>query len=208
MHGLFLRLLCLVIAAMLPLLSASPAAARGTHFLLEGEGGMGLTDLDMEAARWGVNLGYGGKFKGAPLRFYLLAGWSGSRIAADLETGPSTLDYRTDGNLLTFGPRLYVPVGPNVRLLLECLGGFYWADASFLVNEIERHEVEDSGIAARFGAGIQVRLIEQLSLGLKVERTVTSDPEHDQAAAALVAFPGRTGDLDQVQVLFTAGLHF
>ena len=138
--------------------TGSPVAAHGTHFILEGEGGVGLTNTALVSSCYGVTLGYGGRFRGMPLRYYLVANYSRGMLDADLDNSISYANRAVSENVFTFGPRLYIPVAKNVRLFFQGLGGFATTTADWNESDVEFYRTEDTGLAARFSGGIQARL--------------------------------------------------
>ncbi len=200
--SLFILVLATTIA------SASPVAAHGTHFILEGEGGVGLTNTALVSTCYGVTLGYGGRFRGFPLRYYLVANYSRGALDADLDNSISYANRQVSENVLTVGPRLYIPVAKNVRLFFQGLAGFANTSAHWNVNDVESYRADDTGLAARFSGGIQARLAPWMSVGFTMERLVFWDRENERATAAFVGFSQEVDEGDQSRLLGSLTWHF
>ena len=188
--------------------TAGPVRAHGTHFILEGEGGVGLTNTALVSSCYGLTLGYGGRFRGAPLRYYLVASYSRGMLDADLDNSISYANRSVSENVLTVGPRLYIPVAKNVRIFFQGLGGFATTTAYWKVNDVESYRADDTGLAARFSGGIQARLAPWMSLGFSMERLVFWNRENEQATAAFVGFSQEVDEGDQSRLLGTFTWHF
>ncbi len=200
------RLACaqvvLVLAATLAL--APPAQARGTHYLLEVGGGGGVTDLQAAGAFWDVSLGYGGKFRGFPIRFYFMLNYSGVAIAAE----GNGFARQTEDQALLGGPRLYIPLARNMRLYGQALFGAYWARSDWTVHGIESYHPRDEGLAGKFTVGFQARVAPILSVGIFYDRMLFWDKANDLAVAAFTGLAGAADSGDQNRFGATLGIHF
>lgn len=206
--GIGSRASLFIVAFATVVVAASPAAAHGTHFILEGEGGVGLTNTALVSSCYGVTLGYGGRFRGAPLRYYLVASYSRGMLDADLDNSISYANRAVSENVFTVGPRLYIPVAKNVRVYFQGLGGFASTTADWKVNDVESYRAQDTGPAARFSGGIQARLAPWMSLGFSMERLVFWNRENERATAAFVGFSQEVDEGDQSRILGTFTWHF
>ena len=196
--------------ALLLLLAAAPGAglAQSTHFIIEGEGGAGLTDTARVNVFGGATLGYGGKFGGFPLRFYIVFGYSHSAADDRLSSSISYADRSTSEDVLTFGPRIYIPVARNVRLFLQATGGFAWVSSDWQINGVENYSAaEDAMLATELSGGVQARVAPWLSLGLGFQRLSFWGETQDATAAAFAGF-FEEDDSDQLRCLGMVALHF
>jgi len=199
----------LVVVAALVMASVSAGAKpKGTHFIFEGEGGIGLTDAARLNAFGGASLGYGGKLGGFPVRFYLVFGYSHSSADDTLANSISYADLSESEDVLTFGPRMYIPVAGNVRLFLQATGGFAWISSDWRINDVEQYSAtEDSMLATELSGGVQARVARWLSLGVGVQR-VSFWGDRTEATAANFAGFYEDDDNDQFRCLAMAAVHF
>ncbi len=173
-------------------------APPGTHVLVEGGGGVTATP-GFGLSLGGV-LGVGGKLVGFPLRFYGVAevGYATASPAGELQSGASFGESRTHFSL-ALGLRIFVPVFGPLRLFAEGLGGAALSQAT-----LERHgggaalSASEWQPAATVGAGMQVRVLHELSLGLRLRWLITGDP--------LGALPDR-GSHVPTSLMLTVGWH-
>lgn len=186
------------------LMAAAPTPARATHWLLEGGGGGGFSELSDTIVFWDLSLAYGGRFRGLPLRFYFLANYSGDELAFE---GIGHQRTSSDSALL-FGLRLYLPVARNVRLMGQALMGPLWSDGLWTVNELERYTPSDVGLAAKFGGGLQARVLPFLSLGLNYDKMLSWGRENESRIALFTGLGRPLDDDGQDRIGLTVGLHF
>lgn len=199
------------LAAILTLVfisASSPALARGTHFLLEAEGSAGITDGGSFATGFGGTLGYGGKFKGFPLRFYLVTSVLWDRVSGEFD-GSITYADRTSRDLsLLAGPRLYIPLGRSLRLFFQFTTGVAWSQSVWNANDMEHYEPSDTSWVVRGSGGLQARLTPGLSLGLGVDRLLFWGKQNDPSVAAMLGFSDEVEEGDQVRLNFSVTFHF
>lgn len=147
------------------------AAARGTHFILEGQIAGLLTDTTELGMANSLVLGFGGKLRRVPIIRLYITGQVGydlydtrrTRAAADALTNEGDLIY-------AFGPRLYLAFNQRARLLFDVMLGGYWGRSEWTLNNMETYKVDDQGLAFITGVGFQYRLLRNLSLGLRLDR--------------------------------------
>jgi len=180
------------------------AHSKGTHFILEGGGGIGWTDSSLETTFWNATLGYGGKFKGLPFRFYLATMFD----AGYFESVHSGFSRRVEDMALLFGPRIYIPVARNMRLFVQGVLGIGWARADWVVNGIENYHPRDRGLTGKVSGGFQARLARWLSLGLLFERALYWGKENDLAIPALTGLSYRADAGDQLRIGGMVVFHF
>jgi len=195
---------------VLGFLLASPndGRAAGTHYLLEGEGGVGVTDTSTLTGYWGLNLGYGGKLRGFPWRFYLIGGFLQSSGSHEFANSISMAQRESVDNLVAAGIRIYMPLMPNVRLFFQTMLGYGWSDSEWMINDIERYTPHDSALGGRIAGGIQARLAPWVSLGLNFERVSFWGRENDPAVAAMTGFDPQEAEGDQYHFGLMAAVHF
>jgi hypothetical protein len=205
-----MKLLATVVASAIAVSAAgvAPAQAAGTHFLLEGDFGVGTTDAAVATYVAGGTLGYGGKFRGFPVIFYLVADYSRSAAQDELTSSVSLAERSSSQDVLAFGPRLYIPVARNVRVFLQGSIGFAWVQSDWVVNDIEKYSAQDSRLATEVSGGIQARLAPWLSLGAGVQRMSFWGDEPDQSAAAFAGFSQGLDDSDQIRCIGMLAIHF
>lgn len=193
------------------LLALGPPArvnAGGTHFIAEHEAGAGFTDSSLLYSTLGLSAGYGGKFKGWPPRFYVLFTYSHGMFDSAHASSVSSATRSVSEDLLLFGPRLYVPVGRNIRLLLQAEMGFAFSNSDWSVNGVENYRVSQTGLATRLAAGIQARLNRWFSVGMMVDRVNSFGLQGDQALARFVGLKGIGKDDGQTRLLGIITFHF
>ncbi len=159
-------------------LEEEPEAAPsppGTHFLAELYGGVTLYQGMGGAGH--LVIGAGGKRSGGFFRFYLLGGLGYTSVA---QTGnlAGAIDLREQRHSLDLlvGLRVYAPVyDGSIRLFVEVLTGSsrVWAG---LERGGERWDGSDWSPLGVFGFGVQVRILRQLSVGLRFAYRVARDP--------------------------------
>ncbi|MBM4352385.1 MAG: hypothetical protein FJ109_01095 [Deltaproteobacteria bacterium] len=188
--------------------ASPPAQARGTILLLEGGGGIGVTDNSESVRFWQAAFGVGGKLRGFPPRFYFLVDYSGDVLDSTLSSPAGVADRTLIDHLLLFGPRLYLPLNPRIRIYFQGLLGAFWSQSDWLVNSVEPYQPDDRGMAAKFSAGLQFRPVRALSIGVGVDRVVFWGREQDPAVAAMTGFGADADDADQTRFGGTIALHF
>ncbi|MCA9667214.1 MAG: hypothetical protein KC503_16560 [Myxococcales bacterium] len=178
------------LAALAFLLAAAPASAqeipcqngpcvkrhrRGTHFIAELSGGAttyGHGGLALEGI-----FGIGGKLRGFPPRFYLIAelGYSSNTISgAAPQTGASFRDERTYRDLAA-GLRIYLPIFGPIRLFGDALIGASHISASLSRDGHDLDVATGWQTLVAVGGGLQVRIFHHLSLGARFKAVVTGD---------------------------------
>lgn len=186
----------------------APAHAKGTIFLLEGGAGVGVTDNSESSWFWQAAFGIGGKFRHFPPRFYFLVDYSGDQLDSTLSSPAGVAERKLIDHLLLFGPRMYLPLTPRIRIYFQGLLGAFWSESDWLVNSIEPYQPADRGMAGKFSGGIQFRPARALSLGIGVDRVVFWGREQDPAVAAMAGFGADADDADQTRFGGTIALHF
>jgi hypothetical protein len=186
--------------------SPARAEAKGTHFVLELNTGLGESayeDGDPGLA-YGASFGFTWKWTGLPLRFALL-GTVASRnttIAGNYE-GLSFSSDRRDLDVY-IAPRLVIPIFGRIRVYGEVgLGERIRTETLRLGEDLEPLSATSHETLFIFAAGLQARLSTHFSLGIRGE-IVPADPNPDLVIAAthVEADQMRTALLAQIGVHF------
>lgn len=186
------------------LLVAAPANAAGTHMIFEGGGGFGTTDLQATGPYWDIAWGYGGKFRGFPLRFYVVLDYTGATL-----TGEGTgYVHRVEEHALLAGPRLYLPVARNMRIFGQALIGGFWAQGDWTIHDIEPYRPRDDGTAGKFSVGFQARLSPHFSVGVLFDRVIFWEKANDLSVSRFVGLPGAADTGNQNRFGGTVTIHF
>ena len=148
---------------------AAPALAKrpGTHFLAELDGGAVLTGNGGPAAR--VAFGAGAKLKRFPARFYLLGQFAASSYQADAPSELSPWSGVEEGSFddLALGPRVYLPIVGPLRFFVEGMFGATLASGSYVEAGLLPLEGDQWVALALVSTGVQLRLLHELSIGLR-----------------------------------------
>jgi hypothetical protein len=195
----------LAVAMFLGCLMASvPATAAGTHMIFEGGGGYGVSDLQATGPYWDVAWGYGGKFRGFPLRFYAVLDYTGASLTGE---GSGYL-HNVEDHALLAGPRIYLPVARNMRIFGQALIGGFWSEGDWTIHDIEHYRPRDDGVAGKFSVGFQARLSQHISLGMLYDRIVFWEKANDLSVSRFVGLPGAADTGNQNRFGGTITIHF
>jgi len=140
---------------------------RGTHFVAELDGGALLSGDAGPALR--AALGVGAKWKGFPLRFYLIGQLGVSSYTADappLLAAPASSEQGTFVDL-ALGPRVVVPIYGPVLAYVEAVGGTSLASASHIEPGRARLQAREWLGLFQLAAGVHWRVLYSLSLGVR-----------------------------------------
>jgi hypothetical protein len=145
----------------------------GTHFILELN--MGSSFAGSVGFAGSLLVGAGGKLKGFPPIFYLVAEGGYERGGSDGRLVGGSFQDGRDYADLSLGLRTYVPVFQDVRIFLDLLPG-----ATYATSTLAREGFTDlytSGWYAHFvlGVGVQVRVFRELSAGVRAKVLFTDD---------------------------------
>lgn len=146
----------------------------GTHFLAGVEGGLAVSGgVDFAGA---LTFGIGGKFVGFPLRFYGL-GEVGYAAAghSDLLEGRPFNETRSMFDL-ALGLRVVIPVIGPLRVFVDALGGTAMVSSTLEREGMAPLEATEWSWAGVLGAGVQVRVFHELSLGARLRLLFADDP--------------------------------
>lgn len=175
-HGFCLGLL---MAAILTFWS-SPSQAQGTHFIAEGEFGTSIPiGIDTDRPGWalGVTGGVGGVIPDTIIRLYGIGEFTYSSFS--VLRSESELGLSRNSTELAMGGRMLVPLFSWLRVFADGLIGVSWLESEEFDLKGERFfEVDvDPRWSMFFGAGIQLRPAEFISVGLKGNLGVLLDTE-------------------------------
>ncbi len=165
-----------------PDMERSRPAERSSHFIGEMAAGAHLQGAG--SFGWGALLGFGGKPRGVPARFYLTASFlrTHDALISDGDTVRSTYDLNlTD---VDFGLRVYFPIARGWRITTEAFLGATLADAELRDSLDYRTNQNRSMPHFVLGVGPQVRIIHELSLGM-MARTMFVDTDGIRSTGAL-----------------------
>jgi hypothetical protein len=172
-------------AAALLLLCSAPAPAsvgegfkpkprdRGTFVLIQAEGGFASCPYSQIAGSlgYGLMMGIGGKFKGFPLRFYVMGVFNNALYWHNDTFSRTGEDYRLSLNFMDVGGglRLLLPIVPKFRVYLDVMGL-----GSYQKVSLERAALGKLGSSAwtsgaLIAAGAEFRWHRNLATGLRVE---------------------------------------
>ena len=169
----------LCLCTLLTLCAANHARAaprdRGTHYLAELDGGALLTGQSGPAFR--AALGVGGKWKGFPLRFYLIGQFGASSYAAEAPAGLATAAATEQGAYedLALGPRVVVPIYGPLRLYVEGVFGASLASARHIEPGRPELYARQWLTLAIVSAALQWRVLYPLSLGVRFSAAFNED---------------------------------
>jgi len=148
----------------------------GTHFLAEVNGG-GTLGGNLGLAVEGV-VGVGGKFRGFPLRFYLVTEVAYASTSQDGALAGPSLGFSEERSYrdLALGLRTYVPIFGPVRLFLDLMGGGSHVAATLERDNLYTLSASDWFGMGQFAGGIQLRVLHHLSVGMRYKLVLTDDP--------------------------------
>lgn len=198
---------CLLLVSI----TTAPAQAAGTHFLVEGQVAGLLTDSTDLGQASTLVLGVGGGFRRLPMIRLYFTGQAGfdwfdarrARVAADAEASQREVLY-------AFGPRAYLAFTPRIRMVFDLLLGGYWARSQWTLNGLETYAAVDEGFSFVAGLGLQYRVLEALSIGLRVDRCEFLGRTHRRNLAAFLGFPEGSAEalLARTRFGLTVTAHF
>jgi hypothetical protein len=200
---------CLLFATLaLTSLTFTPdrAEAKGTHFLLELNTGLGESAYEQGAVglAYGASFGFTWKITGVPLRFALL-GTIASRNA-EVSGSYSGIEYASDRRDLDVyvAQRIGIPIVGMLRFYGEAgLGNRIRTQTLRRGGDLPSLNAASNELLVVLAAGLQARLTENFSIGLRGELTPrTSDPDLAVVAAHRTPTSSRTAVLAQLGVHF------
>jgi hypothetical protein len=199
----------LVLAGVLALsafaFTPGSAEAKGTHFVLELNTGLGESAYERGdlGLAYGASFGFTWKFSGAPIRFALLATVAGRN--ATIDGSYQGIEYASDRRDLDMylAQRLAIPIVGMLRFYGEAgVGQRIRTETLRLSADLGTLNSASNELLVVFAAGLQARLSEHFSLGLRGElMPLTSDPSLS-SVAHLTPTTARTALMAQIGVHF------
>jgi hypothetical protein len=175
-RGFFLILPAVALCAFLAFPGVSRAGKKeGTFVLIQAEGGFASCPYTQVTGSlgYGLLLGIGGKFKGWPLRFYLIGGLVNATYWHHDSFSKTGEDYRMSLNFLDagMGLRVLLPIVPQVRIYLDVLGVGSFQKASV---DKGRGNLQSSAWTggAILAGGIEWRWHRNLATGIRLEGSI------------------------------------
>lgn len=186
-------------------------AAPGTWFVVEGGLGYGMGEAFAEAPdglATNFTLGFGGKPKGWPLRFYGIVnlGWGSydGEVTGSLER--STIERSTFS--YSAGLRILAPLYRRLRFLSEVtIGGYAVTSEGALGNGAERIAADDGSFMVGFAAGLQWRFNLWFSLGARLDLQIPTGLDSFDPIAESAGLPTSDAGISNVGFGLTATLH-
>lgn len=177
------------------------AQARGSHFLLELDGGAALTGDG--GAALSADFGIGGKPPGWTPRLYFIA-HGGLSLYGVEDEGVDGVALHEEGDFrdIAAGLRVYVPIARELRWLGEALLGASYATGRYTEPGLGPLEAEEWLLLGLLSTGLQQRVLQELSIGARVTLALNE--------TGLVGVHRVAGASDAARLTITAGLtwHF
>ncbi len=200
-----------LLTALLPL-GASPALADN-HFLLEAQGGLtsplGVDAHVDEGAAFGGTFGFGGRIKGFAPAYYLIG--TLGRAGYDFTGPPSYGSAHVERDQIdwSLGGRIYLPVSERLRVLAQVGFGETYDKARVSRAGYRTLLLDTEVFTVQTQVGLQYRLSDALSLGLKGELSFYPDSE-ELRLAGLSAGLGDDdeGGYGRAGIALTTTFHF
>jgi hypothetical protein len=175
--------LALACAAALILLYGPSAAAsvygapkpksKGTFVLIQAEGGFSSCPYTQISGSlgYGLMMGLGGKFKGFPLRFYMMGVFNNALYWHRDTFSKTGEDYRLSLNFVDVGGglRLLLPIVPKFRVYLDVLGIGSYQKVTLERTVLGKLASSAWTPGALIAAGAEFRWHRNLATGLRVE---------------------------------------
>ena len=184
----------------------------GTFFLLEAGLGYGVGEAFAESPdglTTGVTLGFGGKPKGWPLRFFGIMRLSWADLSGRVETALERSEIERDVFDWAFGLRIIAPISGRFRFIVDTtFGGTQVASRATLGGGAERIASDDGSFLVAFGFGLQYRLHYNFSLGARMDVALPTGLETFDALAEAAGASSDDAGLANLGWGLTATLHF
>jgi len=211
-QGLVLVLMTMAVGA--PVLAEDrPQNPRpGTFFLVEADVGFGLGEAFAESPSGlvtGLTLGFGGKPKGWPLRFFGIMRLSWSDLRARIDDGLERSAIERAIFEWSLGLRVIAPLKDRLRFLADtALGLADIRSRASLGGGAERIGSDDSSFVVTFGLGLQYRLHYNFSLGARMELVIPTGLAPFDALAETAGASSSDAGMANLSWVLAATLHF
>ena len=196
------------------LLMPGQSKAEGSHFLIEPYSGIvfnqGLSAENAVGMESGALLGIGGKLKGFPPRFYLYFRASQTFFGNDevfSQRSNSIGCVKRSYTAVLGGLRVVIPLFWHMRMNLEVGGGSFFSQNKYSEPGYNVQYPEDL-IVVEFGAGLNWRFYEWLSVGLMYDYTFVAEDEHGDMIATILDEDSNGSELGWSRLVVTLGFHF
>ena len=203
--GLCFAVICVV---------SADAEAKGSHFLLELNNGLsrpiGYSDGYDYGYALGGTVGVGGKFRGNPLRFYIVGNFNTSGFNLSRSYNNKVRIVTRQVTDLSLGLRMLVPLQGRLRGFVEGSLGQAQVDGLMRIQggppQLTFRDT-DTDFAVFLGGGLQYRLSYHVSLGTKLDIALIDDDDSFDPIEDTFSdeSPNRTG---RVNLYLTGTVHF
>lgn len=199
----------------LSVMSVSAANAKGTHFIAELNNGLSVPlgyEGGYEAGyALGVTVGVGGKFKAYPTRFYLLGQFNTSSFSADRVFNDKRRLVDRQVTDVSGGLRMLWPVNQRLRAFAEFGLGFAQIDSTASSPDLPGRIIlrnTETDLALFTAAGLQYRLLEQFSLGVKADFAFVADDDEVDVVTSATSRQTGAEQVGRLNLYLTTTLHF
>ncbi len=196
-------------------LSGASASAQGTHFIAEANTGLGVPlgyEGDYESGlALGLTLGFGGKFKGNPTRFYLMGQFNSSSFSADRVFNNKRRLVERQVTDFNGGLRMLWPVARNVRAFADVALGLAQIDSTASSPELPSAIIlrdTENNLAFFTAAGLQIRVLQWLSLGGKADFAFVFDDDEVDVVSSSTSRETGVDQVGRLNLYLTATVHF
>jgi len=201
-------LLALVMCAMI---GGVGRADPGTWFMVEGGLGYGVADAFPEAPTGlstGLTLGFGGKPKGWPLRFYGIVNLAWGSYDADVTSDVDRSTIARSTFSYSAGLRVLAPLYRRLRFLSEVtIGGYSVASEAALASGAEHVSNDDGSFLVGIAAGLQWRFNLWFSLGARADIQFPTGLSSFDPIAEAAGTPSSNAGASNFLFSLTATLH-
>lgn len=192
------------------------ASAEGTHFITELNLGVGTPlGYSVEYAPGlavGATLGFGGKFKGNPTRFFLIGQFNTVGFEAETTYNDKRRLITRQMTDVSGGVRVLWPVNRYLRVFADVGMGVIQVDSEARSPELSpRLTIRDvdSDLGLFTAAGVQYRFAYNFSVGAKADfGFLVEDDDLDVVSASTEDGDGSGSGLGRLNLMFTGTLHF
>jgi hypothetical protein len=127
------------------------------------------------------------------LRLYALVSVGHAWFASDVAAGPFASSIDRNFIDLGAGGRVLIHLGRGVRIYGDMLAGYGFLVSDVVANGVERLSMSTGGFGLTLGGGLQVRLIQELSVGVRGEWTALFVQDAADAGSVAAGLPSPSG---------------